>query len=161
VASVYAIGDVTNRLQLTPVAIREGHAFADSVFGGKPWSVDHANVPTAVFITPEIGTVGLTQQQACDAFAAVDAYTANFRPMLATLSGRDERMFMKLLVDSASDKVLGLHIIGEGAAEMVQLAAIAIKMGATKADFDQTVALHPSAAEEIVTMRAPSARLRR
>ncbi|MFI5015172.1 MAG: glutathione-disulfide reductase [Hyphomicrobiales bacterium] len=160
-ASVYAIGDVTNRLQLTPVAIREGHAFADTVFGGKPWSVVRANVPTAVFITPEIGTVGLTQQQACERHAAVDVYTANFRPMLATLSGRDEKMFMKLLVDAETDKVLGLHINGEGAAEMVQLAAVAIKMGATKADFDQTVALHPTAAEEIVTMRSPSARLRR
>ena len=161
VASIYAIGDVTDRLQLTPVAIREGHAFADSVFGGKPWSVDHAKVPTAVFTTPEIGTVGLTQAQACEKLAAVDVYSADFRPMLATLSGRDERMFMKLLVDAATDLVLGLHIFGEGAAEMVQLAAIAIKMGATKADFDRTVALHPSAAEEIVTMRAPSARLRR
>lgn len=161
VDSVYAVGDVTDRMQLTPVAIREGHAFADSVFGGKPWTVDHATVPTAVFITPEIGTVGLTQQQAVERYSAVDVYTADFRPMLATLSGRDERMFMKLLVDAETDRVLGLHICGEGAAEMVQLAAIAIKMGATKADFDQTVALHPSAAEEIVTMRMPSARLRR
>jgi glutathione reductase (NADPH) len=143
------------------VAIREGHAFADSAFGGKSWGVDHANVPTAVFTTPEIGTVGLTQEAAFERHAAVDVYTASFRPMLATLSGRDEQMFMKLLVDAKTDKVLGLHISGEGAAEMVQLAAIAIKMGATKADFDQTVALHPSAAEEIVTMRSPSARLRR
>ena len=161
VDSIYAVGDVTDRLQLTPVAIREGHAFADSVFGGKRWSVDHTNVPTAVFITPEIGTVGLTQRQAVEKYPAVDVYSASFRPMFATLSGRDEKVFMKLLVDAASDRVLGLHIFGEGAAEMVQLAAIAIKMGATKADFDQTVALHPSTAEEIVTMRAPSARLRR
>ena len=108
-----------------------------------------------------IGTVGLTQQQAVEKYPAVDVYSASFRPMFATLSGRDEKVFMKLLVDAASDRVLGLHIFGEGAAEMVQLAAIAIKMGATKADFDQTVALHPSTAEEIVTMRAPSARLRR
>jgi glutathione reductase (NADPH) len=161
VDSIYAVGDVTDRMQLTPVAIREGHAFADSVFGGKPWTVDHETVPTAVFITPEIGTVGLTQQQAVERYPAVDVYTADFRPMLATLSGRNERIFMKLLVDAESDRVLGLHISGEGAAEMVQLAAIAIKMGATKADFDQTVALHPSAAEEIVTMRTPSAKLRR
>jgi glutathione reductase (NADPH) len=161
VDSIYAVGDVTDRMQLTPVAIREGHAFADSVFGKKSWSVDHETVPTAVFITPEIGTVGLTQQQAVERYKAVDVYTADFRPMLATLSGRDERIFMKLLVDAETDRVLGLHICGEGAAEMVQLAAIAIKMGATKADFDQTVALHPSAAEEIVTMRTPSAKLRR
>ncbi len=161
VESIYAVGDVTDRLQLTPVAIREGHAFADSVFGGKPWRVDHANVPTAVFITPEIGTVGLPQQLACERYPAVDVYTASFRPMLATLSGRDEKIFIKLLVDAATDRVLGLHVFGEGAAEMVQLAAIAIKMGATKADFDQTVALHPSAAEEIVTMRTPSERIRR
>jgi glutathione reductase (NADPH) len=161
IASIYAIGDVTNRLQLTPVAIREGHAFADSVFADKPWSVDHANVPSAVFITPEIGTVGLTQESACEGHAAVDVYASNFRPMMATLSGRDEKMFMKLLVDAETDKVLGLHISGEGAAEMAQLAAIAIKMGATKADFDRTVALHPTVAEEIVTMRSPSARLRR
>ncbi|SEE47972.1 NADPH-glutathione reductase [Rhizobiales bacterium GAS188] len=161
VTSIYAIGDVTDRLQLTPVAIREGHAFADSVFGDKPWNADHADVPTAVFITPEIGTVGLTQLQACERHAEVDVYTAHFRPMLATLSGRDEKIFMKLLVAARTDKVLGLHISGESAAEMVQLAAIAIKMGATKADFDRTMALHPSAGEEIVTMRQPSARLRR
>jgi glutathione reductase (NADPH) len=161
IGSVYAIGDVTNRVQLTPVAIREGHAVADTVFGGTPWSVDYANVPSAVFITPEISTVGLTQELACERHPAVDVYIASFRPMLATLSGRDERTFMKLLVDAASDKVLGLHICGEGAAEMVQVAAIAITMGATKADFDRTVALHPTAAEEIVTMRGPSARLRR
>jgi glutathione reductase (NADPH) len=161
VASIYAIGDVTDRLQLTPIAIREGHAFADSVFGGKPWNADHSGVPTAVFITPEIGTVGLTEAQACERHDEVDVYTAHFRPMLATLSGRDEKIFMKLLVAARTDKVLGLHICGEGAAEMVQLAAIAIKMGATKADFDSTVALHPSAGEEIVTMRHPSARLRR
>ena len=161
IASISAIGDVTDRLQLTPVAIREGHAFAESVFGGKPWTVEHSNVPSAVFITPEIGTVGLTQAQACERHAAVDVYVANFRPMLATLSGRDERIFMKLLADAQTDKVLGLHICGEGAAEMVQLASIAIKMGATKADFDRTVALHPTAAEEIVTMKAPVARLRR
>ncbi|MBV8448649.1 MAG: glutathione-disulfide reductase [Hyphomicrobiales bacterium] len=161
VPSVYAIGDVTNRLQLTPVAIREGHAFAESVFGDRPWTVDHADVPSAVFITPEIGTVGLTQAQACEQYQSVDVYVANFRPMLATLSERDEKVFMKLLVDGETDKVLGLHISGEGAGEMVQLAAIAIKMGATKADFDRTVALHPTAAEEIVTMRTPAARLRR
>ncbi|MBV9566819.1 MAG: glutathione-disulfide reductase [Hyphomicrobiales bacterium] len=161
VPSIYAIGDVTDRLQLTPVAIREGHAFAESVFGDKPWTVDHANVPSAVFITPEIGTVGLTQAQACERHAAVDVYVAHFRPMLATLSGRDEKIFMKLLVDAETDKVLGLHVSGEGAAEMVQLAAIAVKMGATKADFDRTVALHPTAAEEIVTMRTPTARWRR
>jgi glutathione reductase (NADPH) len=152
VPSIYAIGDVTNRLNLTPVAIREGHAFADTVFGGRPTSVDHTNVPTAVFSTPEIGTVGLTEAQAREK-GEVDIYKARFRPMKATLSGRDDKVLMKLVVDAESDRVLGVHIVGEDAAEMVQIAAIAVKMGATKADFDATMALHPSAAEELVTLR--------
>ena len=158
VPSIYAIGDVTNRVNLTPVAIREGHAFADTVFGGRPTAVDHANVPTAVFSEPEVGVVGLTETQARERHARIDIYKATFRPMKATLSGRDTRMLMKLVIDGASDCVLGCHIVGEGAAEMVQMAAIAVKMKATKADFDATMALHPTAAEELVTMRTPTAR---
>ncbi|UOM33648.1 glutathione-disulfide reductase [Acuticoccus sp. I52.16.1] len=161
VPSIYAIGDVTNRVNLTPVAIREGHAFADTVFGGTPRHVDHTLIPTAVFSQPEIGTVGLTEQEAVEAFDAVDVYRASFRPMIATLSGRDERMLMKVLVDAQTDKVLGVHVVGHGAGEMAQVLGIAVKMGATKADFDATVAVHPTAAEELVTMRTPSAQLRR
>ena len=151
--SIYAVGDVTDRVNLTPVAIREGHAFADTVFGNKPMAVDHELMPTAVFSTPEIGTVGLPEHVACQRYPKLDIYKARFRPMKHTLSGRDERMLMKLLVDGESDKVVGCHIMGPDAAEMVQVAAIALKMGATKADFDATVALHPSVAEELVTLR--------
>ncbi|WP_420392852.1 glutathione-disulfide reductase [Acuticoccus sp.] len=161
VPSIYAVGDVTDRVNLTPVAIREGHAFADAVFGGHPASVDHTHVPTAVFSHPELGTVGLTEGDAAQAFADVDVYKASFRPMLATLSGRDERMLMKILVDARSDRVLGVHIMGHGAAELAQVLGIAVRMGATKADFDATMAVHPTAAEELVTMRTPVARLRR
>ena len=153
IENIYAVGDVTDRVNLTPVAIREGHAFADSIFGGKPWTVDHDNIPTAVFSEPEIGTVGLAEHAAREKVGAIDIYKARFRPMKYTLSGRDERMLMKLVVDAASQKVVGCHVLGPDAAEMVQIAAIAIGMGATKADFDRTMALHPSAAEELVTMR--------
>ncbi|HXW71799.1 MAG TPA: glutathione-disulfide reductase [Methylocella sp.] len=156
--SVYAVGDVTNRLALTPVAIREGHAFADTVFGGKPEAVVHTNVPTAVFTTPELGTVGLTEQEARAIYACVDIYSASFRPMKATLSGRAEKTLMKIIVDGETDKVLGVHILGEDASEMAQLLAIAVKMGAKKRDFDATIALHPTAAEELVTMRTRTAR---
>jgi glutathione reductase (NADPH) len=158
VPHIYAVGDVTNRINLTPVAIREGHAFADSVFGGKPTKVDHADVATAVFSEPEVGVVGITETEAREKYPRVDIYKATFRPMKATLSGRDTRMLMKLVVDGDSDRVLGCHIVGEAAAEMIQMAAIAVKMKATKADFDATMALHPTAAEELVTMRTPSAR---
>src|SRR6516162_952851 len=158
VPHIYAIGDVTHRLNLTPVAIREGHAFADTVFGKRQIAVDHADVPTAVFCQPEVGTVGLTETQARAQFTHVDIYKATFRPMKATLSGRDTRMLMKLIVDATSDRVVGCHIVGDGAAEMVQLIGIAVKMKATKADFDATMALHPTAAEELVTMRNPTER---
>ncbi len=158
VPHIYAIGDVTNRINLTPVAIREGHAFADTVFGNKPTRVDHTNVPTAVFSEPEVGVVGLTEAQARERFARIDIYRTMFRPLKATLSGRDTTILLKLVVDGASDRVLGCHIVGEAAAEMIQLAAVAIKMGASKADFDATLALHPTAAEELVTMRTPTAR---
>ncbi len=153
VPHIYAVGDVTDRVNLTPVAIREGHAFADSVFGNKPWSTHYDMIPTAVFSEPEIGTVGMPEAEARAKFGAVDIYKARFRPMKYTLSGRDERMLMKLVVDQASQRVVGCHVLGPDAGEMVQMAAIAMKMGATKADFDATVALHPSAAEEFVTMR--------
>ena len=153
VPSIYAVGDVTNRVNLTPVAIREGHAFADTVFGGKDVKVDHSLVPTAVFSQPEVGTVGLTEEQARQGFRAVDIYKTSFRPMKHTLSGRDERMLMKLVVDAETDRVLGCHICGPDAGEMAQLLGIAVRMGATKADFDATLAVHPTAAEELVTLR--------
>lgn len=153
VPSIYAIGDVTDRVNLTPVAIREGHAFADTVFGDKPWRVDYDNIPTAVFSTPEIGTVGYSELDARAAGYKLDIYKSRFRPMKHTLSGRDERTVMKLIVDQATQKVLGVHMLGPDAGEIAQMAAIALRLGATKADFDATMALHPSAAEELVTMR--------
>jgi len=157
VANIYAIGDVTNRVNLTPVAIREGAAFADTVFGGKPTAVDHSNVPTAVFSDPEVGVIGLTEAQARTRLAQTDVYRAMFKPLKATLSGRDTTVLIKLVVDGLTDRVMGCHIVGEGAAEMIQVAAIAVTMGATKADFDATMALHPTTAEELVTMRQKSA----
>lgn len=160
VPSIYAVGDVTDRVNLTPVAIREGHAFADSVYGGKEWSADHAMIPTAVFSQPEIGTVGLTQAEALERYGAVDVYKAHFRPMKHTLSGRDEKMLMKVLVQPETDRVLGVHLLGHDAGELVQVLGIALRMGATKADFDATMAVHPTAAEELVTMREPTERLR-
>ncbi len=158
VPHIYAIGDVTHRLNLTPVAIREGHAFADTVFGKRDLKVDHADIPTAVFSQPEVGTVGLTETQARAHFARVDIYKTTFRPIKATLSGRDTRVLMKLVVDGLTDRVVGCHIVGDYAAETIQAVAIAVKMKATKADFDATLALHPTAAEELVTMRTPTAR---
>jgi glutathione reductase (NADPH) len=161
VPNIYAIGDVTHRINLTPVAIREGHAFADTVFGKRPVEVDHADIPTAVFSQPEVGTVGLTEEKARAQFRHVDIYKANFKPMKATMSGRDTRVLMKLIVDATTDRVIGCHIVGDGAAEMVQVLGIAVKMKATKADFDATMALHPTAAEELVTMRTPTVRYER
>ena len=153
VEHIYAVGDVTDRVQLTPVAIREGAAVAEGLFNNNPIEVDHENIPTAVFSTPELGTIGLTEAEAREKFDQIDIYKSRFRPMKHTLSGRDEKMVMKLVVDGASDRVVGCHIMGADAAEMVQMTAIAIRMGATKAQFDATMALHPSAAEELVTMR--------
>jgi glutathione reductase (NADPH) len=155
--NIYAIGDVTHRINLTPVAIREGHAFADTVFGKRPVQVDHATIPTAVFSQPEVGTVGLTEAEARAQFSHVDIYKTAFRPIKSTMSGRDTRILMKLVVDGTSDRVLGCHIVGDTAAEIIQAVAIAVKMNATKADFDATFALHPTAAEELVTMRTPTA----
>jgi glutathione reductase (NADPH) len=153
VPHIHAVGDVTDRINLTPVAIREGHAFADTVFGGKPTPVDHGDVPTAVFSEPEVGVVGLTEAEACQRLATVDIYKTSFRPMKATLAGRDTRTFMKLVVDGVSDRVVGCHIVGPDAGELIQAIGIAVKMKATKADFDATMAVHPTAAEELVTMR--------
>jgi glutathione reductase (NADPH) len=153
VDNIYAVGDVTDRVNLTPVAIHEATAFAETVFNdiGTPFS--HAMIPTAVFSDPEIGTVGLSEGAAREMGHVVDIYKIAFRPLKYTLAGRDEKMLMKLVVDMESDKVLGCHILGPDAAEIVQMAAIAIKMDATKAQFDATMALHPSTAEELVTLR--------
>ncbi len=155
VPSIYAVGDVTDRAALTPIAIREGHAFADTVFGNKPWCVDHGLIPTAVFSTPEIGVVGHNEDVARRHFGAIDVYRSSFRPMKATLSGRDERVLMKVIVDCASDRVIGVHVVGHDAGEIIQAVGIAVTMGATKADFDRTIAVHPTAGEELVTMRSP------
>jgi glutathione reductase (NADPH) len=152
ISSIYAIGDVTNRIALTPVAIREGQAFAETVFGKKPSSADHIHVPSAVFSEPELATVGLSEAKAREQGFALDIYRTGFRPLKTTLSGRATSILMKLVVDRATGRVLGVHVIGEAAAEMIQMAAIAVKMGAKKSDFDATVALHPTAAEELVTL---------
>jgi glutathione reductase (NADPH) len=153
VPNIYAVGDVTDRIALTPVAIREGHAFAETVFGNRPTKVDHTNVPTAVFSEPECGVIGLTEAQACRELARVDIYKSSFRTIKASLAGRDTRSFMKLVVDGSTDRVVGCHIVGPDAGEMIQLVGIAVKMKATKADFDAVMAVHPTAAEELVTMR--------
>jgi glutathione reductase (NADPH) len=158
VPSIYAVGDVTDRVNLTPVAIREGHAFADTVFGGKPVLVDHSLIPTAVFATPEVGTVGMTEAEVAASGRAFDVYRSTFRPMRFTIADREERMLMKMLVDAETDAVLGVHLVGPEAAEMIQMVAVALKAGATKAQFDATMALHPTASEELVTMRTPTER---
>jgi len=154
IPSIYAIGDVTDRVQLTPVAIREGMAFAATVFDDTPTSPDHDLIATAIFTQPEIGTIGMTEAEAREEHD-VAIFRSTFRPMLATLAGREERTMMKIVVDKASDRVLGVHVVGHHSGEMIQCAAIAVKMGATKADFDRTMAVHPTSAEELVTMRSP------
>ncbi|MEI6558039.1 MAG: glutathione-disulfide reductase [Rhodospirillaceae bacterium] len=153
VPSVYAVGDVTNRVNLTPVAITEGRALAETLFNANPTQVNYANIPTAVFTNPAIGTVGLTEQQARTQGFEIDRYRTGFRPMKHTLSGREERVMIKLLVDRATDRVLGCHMLGNDGPEIVQGLAIALNCGATKRDFDRTIGLHPSAAEEFVTLR--------
>ncbi len=155
VPSIYAVGDVTNRVNLTPVAIREGHALADTLFRAKPSKADHALVASAVFTQPELGAVGMTEEEG-KARGGVEVYTATFRPMKTMFAGRPDRVLMKLIVDAQTRTVLGCHIVGPEAGEMIQLAAIAVKMGATKEDFDRTVAVHPTMAEELVTMRRPT-----
>ncbi|MFD1912241.1 glutathione-disulfide reductase [Halodurantibacterium flavum] len=154
VPSIYAVGDVTDRINLTPVAIREGHAFADTVFRGDKRKADHDLVPSAVFTQPELGTVGLTEEAAREQ-GPIEVYSAAFRPMRTLFAGRQDRVMMKLIVCRETRRVLGCHIVAPEAGEMIQLAAIAIKMGATKEDFDRTVAVHPTMAEELVTLRTP------
>ncbi len=161
VEHIYAVGDVTNRMQFTPVAIREGAAFVDTVFNGRPTAVDYDCVPIAVFATPEVGVVGLTEEAARARFESVDIYRSNVKPLPNRVAGRDERMLVKIIVDADTDRVLGCHFVGAHASELAQLVAIAIKMGATKADFDATTALHPTLAEEIVTLGRPAERIRR
>ncbi len=156
VSSVWAVGDVTGRMELTPVAIREGHAFADTEFGGQPRTMDHSTIATAIFVQPEVGTVGLSETDARAAFGDIDIYKTDFRPMKHVLNGSAERVFMKLVVRAADEVVVGAHIIGPDAGEMIQMLAIAIKMGATKTQFDETCAVHPTMAEEIVTLRTKS-----
>jgi glutathione reductase (NADPH) len=152
--NIFAVGDCTDRMNLTPVAINEGRAFADTHFGGKSRTMSYDNIPTAVFSTPEAATVGLTEAEAREQYgAAVKTYRAKFRPMYHTLSGRDDKTMVKLVVEEDTEKVLGAHMVGEHAAEIIQGMAIALKMGATKKDFDATVGIHPSTAEEFVTLR--------
>ncbi|MCF8467291.1 MAG: glutathione-disulfide reductase [Sneathiella sp.] len=153
VDNIYAVGDVTDRIALTPVAIHEGMAFAETVFGARPRAADHENVPSAVFSQPQVGSVGLTEAAARERYGKVDIYKSQFRPMKQTLTGGAEQAFVKLIVDAKSDIVVGAHIIGADAAEIIQSVGIALKCKATKAQFDATVGVHPSLAEEIVTMR--------
>lgn len=158
--NIYALGDVTDRVQLTPVAIHEAMCFIETVYRNNPTSPDYDLIPTAVFSQPEIGTVGLSEEEAAKRYEELEVYRAEFRPMKATLSGRSERMIMKLIVDAASRKVVGAHILGHEAGEMAQLLGICLKASATKDDFDRTMALHPSASEELVTMYNPSYRVK-
>ncbi len=157
VPSIWAVGDVTDRINLTPVAIHEGICLAETIFAGNPRSPDHENVPAAVFSQPPVGTVGLTEEQAREAYDEVDVYRSTFRALKQTLTQGPERSMMKLLVDRKSDRVIGLHLVGPEAGEIVQGFAVAIKAGATKADFDATISVHPTSAEEFVTMRTPVA----
>jgi glutathione reductase (NADPH) len=151
------VGDVTNRVNLTPVALMEGHAMADTVFGGMDRAVDHADVPAAVFSQPPVGSVGLSENEARDQGFDVTVYKSSFTPMKATLAGGGEQGLMKLVVDANSDRVLGVHVVGPDAPEMVQGFAVAVKAKLTKKDFDRTIGIHPTAAEELVTLRTPVA----
>ncbi len=155
IASIYAVGDCTDRVNLTPVAIHEGRCLAETLFNDNPQIPDHRNIPTAVFTQPEIGTVGMSEEDARTHCAAVDIYKTRFRPLKHTLTGRGETVFMKLVVDRADDRVVGCHMIGTAASELSQLLGVAIRAGATKAQFDETVAVHPTTAEELVTMYEP------
>jgi glutathione reductase (NADPH) len=158
--NIWAIGDVTNRVQLTPVAIHEAMCFIETAFKNNPTAPDHDTIPTAVFSQPEIGTVGLSEDEAVKRFADIEIYRASFRPMRHTLSGRDEKMLIKLVVDGATRKVIGAHVLGPDAGEMAQLLGIPLKAGLTKDDFDRTMAVHPTAAEELVTMYKPTYRVK-
>ncbi len=155
--NIWAVGDVTDRINLTPVAIMDGHCFADTEFGGKPRKADHRDVPSAVFCQPEMANVGLTEEQAKLRLGTLRVYTAAFKPMKYTVSGRHQRTFMKMIVEDATDRVVGIHMVGDDAAELIQGLAVAVKAGATKAQFDATVGIHPTAGEEFVTMRTARA----
>jgi glutathione reductase (NADPH) len=160
VPSIFALGDVTDRVQLTPVAIHEAMCFIETEYKNNPTSPDHDMIATAVFSQPEIGTVGLSEEEAAKRFADLEVYRAQFRPMKATLSGRAEKTIMKLIVNAADRKVVGAHILGHDAGEMAQILGITLKAGCTKDDFDRTMAVHPTAAEELVTMYNPSYRVK-
>ena len=151
--NIYAVGDVTDRVNLTPVAIREGAAFAETLFNGNAQTVDHSLVPSAVFSQPQIGTVGLTEEKARARYGKVDVYKSRFRALKHTLSGRDETVLMKMITDPKTEKILGIHMMGSDSGELIQLAGVALQMGATKADFDKTIAVHPTSAEELVTLK--------
>ncbi|MCC7428956.1 MAG: glutathione-disulfide reductase [Alphaproteobacteria bacterium] len=161
VPSIYAVGDVTDQLNLTPIALAEGHALADTLFGGRPRRTSHENVATAIFSPPPAATVGFAEAEAAEQFGAVDVYVTRFKPMRHTLSGRARRSMMKLVVDQASQRVVGAHMVGEDAGEIMQGLAIAVNMGASKADFDRTIGIHPTAAEEFVTLRTRTRETRR
>merc|ERR1711957_294824 len=156
VDGIYAVGDVTNRIALTPVALMEGHSLADTVFGGLDRPVDHEFVAATVFTNPEIGTVGYTEEEAAAKFKDIAVYRSKFRPMKHSFPNSETYSLFKIIVDSNTDKVVGVHCATDGAGEMIQGVAIAVKMGATKAEFDQTIGIHPTSAEELVTMRTPS-----
>ena len=158
--NIYAVGDVINRIELTPVAIQEGHFLADQLFKDQEFEMDYNNIATAIFTTPPIGTVGLSEEDAKQAYGELDIYESSFRPMKNVLACRDERTFMKLIVDPKTDLVLGCHMLGDDAPEIIQMAGIAMQMCATKADFDKTMAVHPTSAEEFVTMRSVSRKIR-
>jgi glutathione reductase (NADPH) len=160
VPSIFALGDVTDRVQLTPVAIHEAMCFIETEYRDNPTSPDHDLIPTAVFSQPEIGTVGLSEEEASRQYTDIEVYRAEFRPMKATLSGRTEKMIMKLIVDTVDRTVLGAHVLGHDAGEMAQLLGISLKGGISKRDFDRTMALHPTATEELVTMYKPTYRIR-
>jgi glutathione reductase (NADPH) len=153
---IFAVGDVTSRVNLTPVAIYEGHAFADTIFGDRTRPVNHEFVPSAVFSQPPVGTVGYSEQDAITHIGPIDVYLSEFRPMKHTLTGRDENTLIKLIVERESQKVVGIHIVGPDAPEIVQGFAVAVKSGLTKERFDCTIGIHPTAAEELVTMRNPA-----
>lgn len=161
VDSIYAVGDVTDRMALTPIAIREGQAFAETLYNNNPTKFGYDNVPTAVFCQPEVGTVGLTEQDAVKVYDNLDIYITSFRAMKHTLTGREDFITMKMLVDADTNRVIGVHMAGGAAGELIQAIGIAVKMGATKADFDATVAVHPTAAEELVTLKAPTRTIRK
>ena len=154
IPSIYAVGDVTDRVNLTPVAIREGQAFVETVFNGNPTAVDHSNIASAIFTQPEYGAVGLSEEQAAEQ-EEIEVYSAAFRPMQNAFIGKEERVLFKLIVSKATRKILGCHIIADGAGELIQMVGVAVKMGATKEDFDATVAVHPTMSEEIVLMKTP------